>query len=271
MVPLLLRVMASVRFASILLWLLMLVPISILTIVTSKALHQSLLIFFYRGMLAILGVKVILQGAKKNELRSMKNTLCVANHLSYLDVFIYGAYLPVRFTPKKEVRHWPVIGWLCLLTRAMFIERSARQSLEHIQHLRSAIQSGDNVMVFPEATTSNGMALLPFKSTFFRVLERTDENAADGSNIKLRPVALQYCTTNGKPVTTQKEMDFYAWYGDMVLIPHLWALLTIPRSEVMLSILPEIGCDKGANRKALCKESEARIRQALTPAIAPHS
>jgi 1-acyl-sn-glycerol-3-phosphate acyltransferase len=37
--------------------------------------------------------------------------LLVANHISWIDIFVINAVMPSAFV-SKEVRHWPIIGWL---------------------------------------------------------------------------------------------------------------------------------------------------------------
>ncbi|MBP8277987.1 MAG: 1-acyl-sn-glycerol-3-phosphate acyltransferase, partial [Propionivibrio sp.] len=39
-------------------------------------------------------------------------SLIVANHISWLDIFVLNAARPMAFVSKSEVRHWPLAGWL---------------------------------------------------------------------------------------------------------------------------------------------------------------
>ena len=60
-------------------------------------------------MLAILSVRVSVTGplpesGKKN------GTLLVANHVSWFDVALIGAIMPVSFMAKSEVKKWPLFG-----------------------------------------------------------------------------------------------------------------------------------------------------------------
>ncbi len=56
----------------------------------------------------IVGLRIKVVGALDKE----RPLMLVANHAGYLDVFAIGSIAPVSFTPKREVRSWPVIGFL---------------------------------------------------------------------------------------------------------------------------------------------------------------
>lgn len=39
------------------------------------------------------------------------NTLLVANHVSWLDIFALNSVTLTRFVAKSEIRRWPLSGW----------------------------------------------------------------------------------------------------------------------------------------------------------------
>ena len=40
--------------------------------------------------------------------------------------------------------------------------------------MRARLRAGDNLILFPEGTSSDGSRVLPFRSSFFAVAEATD-------------------------------------------------------------------------------------------------
>ena len=52
--------------------------------------------------------------------------LLVANHVSWLDIFVINAAVPSAFVSKEEVRRWPVIGWLAEKNDTVFLRRGSR-------------------------------------------------------------------------------------------------------------------------------------------------
>ena len=43
---------------------------------------------------------------------AVPGALLVANHISWIDIFVINAVMPSAFVSKEEVRHWPISGWL---------------------------------------------------------------------------------------------------------------------------------------------------------------
>jgi 1-acyl-sn-glycerol-3-phosphate acyltransferase len=58
------------------------------------------------------------------------------------------------------------------LNRTIFVKREARMNIaEQINALREAVADTWSVVIFPEATVTDGHSLLPFKTSMLRVLE----------------------------------------------------------------------------------------------------
>ena len=49
--------------------------------------------------------------------------LLVANHVSWIDIFVLNSARATSFVAKSEIRSWPVIGWLVAGAGTLFIER----------------------------------------------------------------------------------------------------------------------------------------------------
>src|SRR5512143_1199329 len=60
-----------------------------------------------RQLLNILGVRL-----EQHGVAPVPASLVVANHVSWLDIFVINAICPAAFVSKDDVRHWPLIGWL---------------------------------------------------------------------------------------------------------------------------------------------------------------
>jgi len=110
--------------------------------------------------------------------------LRVANHLSWLDILVMNAVAPSRFVSKAEVRQWPLIGTLTVGAGTLLIEREKRRDAMRVVHHMAESLPGDAVAVFPEGTTSNGEALLPFHANLLQAAVVTDA--------PVQPWALRY-------------------------------------------------------------------------------
>jgi 1-acyl-sn-glycerol-3-phosphate acyltransferase len=138
--------------------------------------------------------------------------LIAANHLGYLDIVTLAAVAPVRFVAKAEVRDWPVFGRLAQCAGTIFLARADRRRLVEINAvLRGAVADGGGIVIFPEATSTDGRQVLPFRSSLLAV--------AAAEPHPVLPVGLRYAVDDGDAA---QEV---CWWGDMTLVPHLWRLL----------------------------------------------
>jgi 1-acyl-sn-glycerol-3-phosphate acyltransferase len=91
--------------------------------------------------------------------------LLVSNHLSYLDVVVLSSIRPCFFVAKRDVATWPLFGWLAHAAGTIFVDREHRlSSMAVVSLIRKAIACGSVVVLFPEGTSTDGSAVLPFKS-----------------------------------------------------------------------------------------------------------
>jgi 1-acyl-sn-glycerol-3-phosphate acyltransferase len=117
--------------------------------------------------------------------------LLVANHISWVDIFVINAALPAAFVSKEEVRRWPLIGWLAAKNDTVFLRRGSRGHARIINEQVAAILgAGKYVAVFPEGTTTDGRGLLHFHGALLQ--------PALAAGRPVLPVALSYWEANGE-------------------------------------------------------------------------
>ena len=123
--------------------------------------------FLFATICRIIGIQVKTIGS----IADSRPLLLVSNHISYLDIFVLGAATNARFTPKSEVGKWPVIGSICRLLGAVFIERKNSKIGNAGSAIKQELAKGEIISLFAEGTTGNGVATLPFKSSLFQIAE----------------------------------------------------------------------------------------------------
>ncbi len=198
---------------------------------------------FFKGLVSIFGIKVKISGKIDN-----KNILYVANHISYLDVFILGAFVKGIFVAKLEIKNWPLINKISALGRTIYVNRSKILSIkEQINILENYLKKKENLILFPEGTSSDGSKVLPFKSSLFSLteIEKLRE-------YKVQPVSISYSKIDGMPVE-KKFRPFFAWFGNMDLISHAWKFLGLGLSEVDIKFHKPIKFNKFKDRKEASK------------------
>ncbi|AUH52590.1 1-acyl-sn-glycerol-3-phosphate acyltransferase [Chromobacterium sp. ATCC 53434] len=170
--------------------------------------------------LKILGVSIKVQGV--NPGFYPPNTLLVANHVSWLDIAALNSCTVSRFVAKREIRKWPLIGWLAYVAGTLFIDRGNRRDASRVnQILADAMKNGGCMAVFPEATTSDGSGLLPFKASLFE--------AALLAGGTVQPVSLRYQRPDGALLLEA------AYIGELSLLQSIGQVLRVPQIEVEIS------------------------------------
>ena len=178
----------------------------------------------------------------------------LANHSSWLDIFVLNAQAPMVFVAKSEVAGWPGIGWLARATGTLFIRREARGEVaEQARALEERLRAGQKLVLFPEGTSTDNRQVLPFKPALLAGL------LAPGlpAGLAVQPVTLRYEAPEGQ------DPRFLAWYGDADFAPHALAVLATRRTgKVRVTFHPPIAV-AGKDRKSLAAEAEALVRSAI--------
>jgi 1-acyl-sn-glycerol-3-phosphate acyltransferase len=200
-----------------------------------------------RHLLTILNIGIQIEGHQPT--RGEGGCLIVANHVSWLDIFVLNAIHPSRFIAKSEVRGWPIIGWLSRRSGTIFIERAMRQDASLInQRVSLLLGQGACIGLFPEGTTTDGKQVGHFHSALIQ--------PAIDAGIRLCPVALRYQDVEGGLSTAA------AFVGDMTLVQSIWQILRCPHHNALVVFTPALMAGN-ANRRVLARTAQAAIAQGL--------
>ncbi|MBO6812812.1 MULTISPECIES: lysophospholipid acyltransferase family protein [Marinobacter] len=182
-------------------------------VVTRKAIDRTPWArFCFRWACRCLGLDIHQHGSPSDD-----TVLLVSNHISWSDIPILGSLAPIRFLSKAEVGQWPVIGWLAQQAGTLFIRRGGGQARRVRNQIIENLQAGENVLVYPEGTTSAGLTVLPFHGLLLK--------AAPESRTPVQPVTIAY-RRNGRP-------DHLApFIGDDEFHCHLLRMLREPSARV---------------------------------------
>ena len=161
--------------------------------------------------------------------------MIVSNHMSYLDIMLHGSLFGMRFSPKEEMKKWPIVGPMTGLTNPVWICRRLRSRSGVAMHeMCEALKGEVPLLVYPEGTNGDGTELLPFKSTCFE--------AALEVNCPIYPMVTHYLpTADGTPLP---------WVGHIGMWRHFWGVLGLKGFRCQVYIMPEVRPDK-CGRKEL--------------------
>lgn len=231
-------------------------PVQAALLVVRSPGARRLPVAYHRLCCRILGIVLDFHGTPS----AHRPTLFAVNHSSYLDITILGASVEGGFVSKAEVARWPIFGWLAKLQRSIFVERADRAGAARQRDaIRRRLDDGDNLILFPEGTSSDGIHVLPFKTTLFA--------AAEDERVLVQPVSIAYQLLDGIPLG-RFYRPFFAWYGDMAMAPHLWKALGMGRWTVVVQFHEPVRLKDLGSRKALAEHCRRDIAQGLAAALA---
>jgi 1-acyl-sn-glycerol-3-phosphate acyltransferase len=190
----------------------------------------------------LLGIRISVEGAPVKG-----PALFVSNHISWYDIPVLQSSIPTGFVGKAEIRGWPIIGWMAYRGNTLFIQRGKRDSfLTVLADMKKRLKL-QNLLIFPEGTTSTGDTVMPFKTRFY------DPAIEDG--VQIQPIALYYSS----PHRSCAELAFVNNESFMV---HLIRMLGEPYIEARVRFCAPVKI-AGRNRHELGDITQAEVTEAL--------
>ncbi len=235
------------RLLLVAVWTLLAMPVQAVLLTRAGRAKERFAQVYWRGVARILGLKLRVVG----QLAAARPVLFVCNHSSWVDVVALGAALPGCFIAKGDVARWPVINWVAWLGRTIFVTRARDTVAREQRELEGRLAAGDNIILFPEGTTSDGNRVLPFAPAFLAL-------AFCPARPTVQPVTIVYDQLDGRPVHDEDRAEI-AWYGDMELAPHFLKLARRNSFRATILLDEPVPAGMHANRKTLTAALEQKI------------
>lgn len=238
--------------------MLVLTPLQLLGIYLIPPLARIIPVFFHRCILKLFGVKLHIEG----NLEKGRPLLIAANHLSWLDIVVMSAVAPVSFVAKIEMAKWPLFGQLAWLQRTIFVQRQERRkSAEQASEIANRMAKRETMVLFPEATTTDGLRLIPFKTALFEAVKLAlIESKVEEAYVQ--PVAICYTHLHGLRLGLA-DMPHVAWPGEVGIGEHLLPLVGKGALDVTVRIGPSIVFTKDSHRKVVAATAQNTIRELI--------
>jgi lyso-ornithine lipid O-acyltransferase len=176
-----------------------------------------------------------------------RGALFLANHVSWLDILGLAGASRAIFVAHSGLTVHGGLKWLCDQNKTVFITRHQRGSVtDQVGQVRAALGE-QPVTIFPEGTTNDGTALLPFKSSLLSAVEPLADT------VPIQPVALDYADARD-----------VAWFGDEPGLANVRRILARPgRVQLTIRFLEPLAGEALANRKTMTTAAQAAIAGAL--------
>ncbi len=201
---------------------------------------------YWSGVASILGIRINVVGTVARNHR--RPVVFVANHASWLDIVVLGAVLPGCFIAKADVGRWPIVRTIAGAGRTIFVSRQRASTKREQSELGRRLNAGDNLILFPEGTTSDGARILPFRSSFLALAEQPQPPI-------VQPVTIVFDQLDGLPVC-RRNRPLIAWYGDMEIASHY---ARIGQHNLRATVVLDEPVDPAIGRKELSRALETTI------------
>jgi 1-acyl-sn-glycerol-3-phosphate acyltransferase len=213
------------------------------------ALRGRILRLWSRSMVRALKVRVEVTGTPPTP-----PFFLVSNHLSYLDVVVYGSQVPCVFVARGDLADWPVAGRLSRSAGTVYIDRGRKRDIPRVLgRIDEVLADGAGVIVFPEGTSSAGEHVLPFRASLLDIPAR-DATPVSWSAISYRPVP-------GAPPPHRTV----CWWGGMPFGSHALALLALPEIRAVIAWGDAPIADR--DRKALAQRLHSAVDRRFRPVV----
>lgn len=210
---------------------------------------------FARGLLWLFNVRVELINPPRDE----DIFLYVGNHMGFFDVLCLISVCPACFVTSREMQETPVLGTLTDMGGCIYVERRDRSNiLRELNVIADTLKNGQRVVLYPEATSTNGEQVLPFKKTLIM--------AAGVAGVPLQPAVFNWKSIDGKPFSF-KNRDWVCWYGDMGFVSAMWRHYQLKETVAEIEFLEPIFVKPEDDRSAVAAHAHAVISAKFRPPV----
>jgi 1-acyl-sn-glycerol-3-phosphate acyltransferase len=207
--------------------------------------HRALMRWWSAKLLRILNIEALVGGEPPPGAAAM----IVANHVSWIDIFLIASVRPTRFIAKSEIRGWPIAGWIADRAGTLFIRRDQLRDMARIDaRVREMLVQGDCVGLFPEGITTEGDELRKFHSSLF------EPAVANGARV--HAAAIRYEHLDG---SLCRQMSFI---GERTFMESMGLIVRQKAVRARITFAPPIET-VGASRRDIAAAVEDRIASLL--------
>ena len=219
-------------------------------------------LFFYKSVKAIIGLHVIKKNFDANQDADVSHgILYVANHVSWFDIICLGSILNARFIAKKEVASMGIFGFLSTLSNTVYIDNENKNKVvEYNKFINEKLKNGENFIIFPEGTTSDGNGVIQFKSSLLQCV--INENYS----IKVKPISICYSHKNNIKMGIY-ERRFVSWVGDTNMVQAMKNFLLTGPITVTILLHSFVSEEFFSDRKTITKHCQDKVLEGLNKTI----
>ena len=181
--------------------IILILPIQLLINLINLKIKYKIPKLFLKIVSFVIGIKIRSINLR-NKNKNKYGVLYVSNHVSWMDILCLGSLLDAQFIAKKEVAEMGLFGFLARLNHTFFIDNTnQRKSFSYNEIIQAKLLKKQNLILFPEGTTSDGNSVRSFKSSFFESTNLPKYYPEKENDlIDVCPISLCYKDKNNLPM-----------------------------------------------------------------------
>jgi 1-acyl-sn-glycerol-3-phosphate acyltransferase len=166
------------------------------------------------------------------------------NHISYFDILMMMALLPMRFLSRMENRSWPFIGWVAIAIGTVFVDRGDKQSRADARAQLTKVERYPPIVLYPEGGIGPARNLQPFRYGAFEIVVE--------GQVPFLPCAITY-----------SQPEVVAW-GNESFLKAFWRLARHP-GPIDARLIPLTAVQPGpaADPRQLAAQAHQAVAAAL--------
>mgnify|MGYP001170400910 FL=1 len=244
--------------------IILILPIQLLINLINLKIKYKIPKLFLKIVSFVIGIKIRSINLR-NENKNKYGVLYVSNHVSWMDILCLGSLLDAQFIAKKEVAEMGLFGFLAKLNHTFFIDNTnQRKSFSYNEIIQAKLLKKQNLILFPEGTTSDGNSVRSFKSSFFESTNLPKYYPEKENDfIDVCPISLCYKDKNNLPMGIFYRR-YVAWQGDYPLLRLMKIFLLSGPVSIDITIHKSVDLSSFKNRKELSNYCQNTIQNTIT-------
>lgn len=232
--------------------------------------YETIPKLFLKAVRKAFGYKVEFNAAAAPKAPKDKQVWYVINHIAVADALVAGSKLKGVFVAKGEILTWPIISSIARLGSVIGLRREKDFNAEARGMIIKNFNEGNNTIMFPEGTTTDGKKLALFHAGLFTILYGDKGVDEENKEVKLekeviiQPVALRVKEVGGKNALGSDELrNIYTMPGDS--LKEAWKQLCAGGITLEMTLTKPLDPKNFPDAKALINQAAKDIAAIVSP------
>ncbi len=234
---------------------------------------------FYSSLRQLFGIKIEFNKSSA-PIENKKPTWFVANHMSMADFLILGGIVKGSFAGKGEILRTPGVAQIAKAAQFIGISRVSKKDPDFQKYHKMAIgkiagnfNDGNNTIMFPEGTATDGSKVAQFRAGLISVLFGTVGTDKQGNDVPLKkdvvvqPIAIRVKDVEGKDIKTREDLRrFYCHPDTRSTLKRIWIRFATKSTTIELTVFSPMNPRDYKDQFDLINEAGDLVRAVVAPA-----